>query len=617
MDCFKKERDPQKQGHLWLEETIEKENERQNREQLSTNKKLILPLKEDGSLYRIEQAEGKQRLVVLLVLNTLKKWVEATNVSQNCRSNIFEPLRLTIRGMAGTGKSFLLHLLSTIVREIFQSNAVDIKVAPTGTAAFNINGETCHSAFGIRVNDKAKELSKQKQKKMIDKFQKTLIVMVDERSLLSSEVLGGMETNASKTVHGGGHFEEDWGGIPIVIIIGDDRQLPPVQIKGRGRGAFQILQKATKKQNKTTVEANGDMKFLDLSRKVVTLDKNQRVSDANPEFKGILERLRLDIQTEDDANRILQLDINKLSHEKQKEIFDSPETLHLFAFKKDRDELNYSSLSKICETTNPVAIIKSQVTTTFKNKHAHFKDSNLPRICTICCGCKVALKGKNILPRLGLFNGSIGSVDEIVYEEGKNPNAGDMPLYVAVNFPSYSGEAWDQNNPTIVPIPVQSVMCDKKCCRIDYLPLEIAFGKTIHTYQGLQAGRTPKGRPDNPIKTLIVNPGNVNFESNNPGLLYTTISRATTIGEDGGDSSIFFQQLTKQHYLSSANKVKENKLTKGMESRNRWIAHLEKNEVKRNFTEKEEQQLIEWSKSKISAKTLLKCLENDEWRKKM
>ena len=59
MDCFTKERDPQKQGHLWLEKTIEKENERQNREQLSTNKKLILPLKEDGSLYRIEHAEGK------------------------------------------------------------------------------------------------------------------------------------------------------------------------------------------------------------------------------------------------------------------------------------------------------------------------------------------------------------------------------------------------------------------------------------------------------------------------------------------------------------------------------------------------------------------------------
>ena len=114
----------------------------------------------------------------------------------------------------------------------------------------------------------------------------------------------------------------------------------------------------------------------------------------------------------------------------------------------------------------------------------------------------------------------------------------------------------------IVPIPVQSWRCENGCCVMDYVPLEIAFGKTIHTFQGMQAGRTPPGRPDNPMKSIIVNPGNINFESNNPGLLYTTISRATTIGEDGGDSAIYFQNFTRQHYMSSAIKKKKTNLQK-------------------------------------------------------
>ena len=58
--------------------------------------------------------------------------------------------------MGGTGKSFFVHLLSTLCRQIFQTNTVDIKVAPTGTAAYNIGGETCHSAFAISVNDSKK-----------------------------------------------------------------------------------------------------------------------------------------------------------------------------------------------------------------------------------------------------------------------------------------------------------------------------------------------------------------------------------------------------------------------------------------------------------------------------
>ena len=73
--------------------------------------------------------------------------------------------------------------------------------------------------------------------------------------------------------------------------------------------------------------------------------------------------------------------------------------------------------------------------------------------------------------------------------------------------------------------------CNRKnqCCWIRYCPLEVAFGRTIHTFQGQECG------PGKPIESIIVNPGRRSFETLNPGTLNCCITRASTIG--GGDIS--------------------------------------------------------------------------------
>ena len=340
-----------------------------------------------------------------------------------------------------------------------------------------------------------------------------------------------------------------------------------------------------------------------------------------------MERLREDNQTLEDARVFESLDLTKLSVEKRKEIENSPETLHLFAFNKDKDELNVEKLSETSNENNPVAILKARTDSSYeykntkgnkkvnnnsakKNLFRHFKDSNFPRACTICRNCKVAIKGRNFNPRWGLFNSSIGTVDEIVFEEGKNPNAGDLPLYVAVDFPSYTGPVWDENKPTVVPIPIVKSFCDKGCCQIQYLPLELAFAKSIHTFQGMQAG------PTNAIKRLIVNLGDVKFESNNPGLLYTAISRAMTIDEnnEGKNSAIYFKKFEIQHYMSNARKKQKNEISKPMRAKEQWIQYLNKHENSRIFTNRETAELLEWSQQKISLLDLNKCIESTSWR---
>ena len=46
-------------------------------------------------------------------------------------------------------------------------------------------------------------------------------------------------------------------------------------------------------------------------------------------------------------------------------------------------------------------------------------------------------KTNNIEPTWGIYNGSIGTVHEIIFQEGDNPNEGKLPLYVSVERLSY------------------------------------------------------------------------------------------------------------------------------------------------------------------------------------
>ena len=79
---------------------------------------------------------------------------------------------------------------------------------------------------------------------------------------------------------------------------------------------------------------------------------------------------------------------------------------------------------------------------------AHFP--NLPVNATILSrGAMVSTCNHNFEPEWGLFNNSVGKVEEIVFEPGHNPNAGDHPCYVAVSFPQHSGPAWDDKKPKV------------------------------------------------------------------------------------------------------------------------------------------------------------------------
>jgi hypothetical protein len=147
----------------------------------------------------------------------------------------YDPLRLTISGAGGSGKSVLINTIASVFRKVFgRSDAVHV-CGPTGSAAFNAGGVTVHRLFGIARRYTTKNLNANKQKKLLLHFANTICLVVDERSMMSAELLGMMEHYARMTAHKGANNGKEWGGIPIVILVGDDFQLPSID-----PGAFYV-----------------------------------------------------------------------------------------------------------------------------------------------------------------------------------------------------------------------------------------------------------------------------------------------------------------------------------------------------------------------------------------
>lgn len=103
-------------------------------------------------------------------------------------------LKLFISGAGGTGKSFLISLITNLVRTNEYGPGHDgvVLAAPTGVAALNINGQTLHRLFHLAVESGSvpsyAKLGAQMLQRMRDKFKNVEWIIMDEVSMVSYEV---------------------------------------------------------------------------------------------------------------------------------------------------------------------------------------------------------------------------------------------------------------------------------------------------------------------------------------------------------------------------------------------------------------------------------------------
>ncbi len=88
---------------------------------------LKIPLQKDGREYSLDSLCQEQRAVVLANVDTIVKFLK------NDRS--YKPLQATVMGCGGTGKSFIINTILTLVRKMTKTNNTVLVGAPSGSAA--------------------------------------------------------------------------------------------------------------------------------------------------------------------------------------------------------------------------------------------------------------------------------------------------------------------------------------------------------------------------------------------------------------------------------------------------------------------------------------------------
>jgi hypothetical protein len=148
--------------------------------------------------YNIRDVRASQSAVLYKVFGKIQELMEWEADDQNSK---FVPLRLTVCGAAGTGKSVVINTMVSYMSRMFDDNDVVHGVAPTGMSAFNVLGETLHRFAGLDWRNMKKGMTNSIMEKLQKKLQNTVAIMMDERWMLSQIILGLVEQAVARSAH--------------------------------------------------------------------------------------------------------------------------------------------------------------------------------------------------------------------------------------------------------------------------------------------------------------------------------------------------------------------------------------------------------------------------------
>ena len=145
-----------------------------------------------------------------------------------------QPFHIFLTGGAGVGKSVLLRCLVQALMRWYDSqpgaeldHSKVLVMAYTGTAAFNVGGNTIHGTMRFSLgtgSGPTPQLDSQRLQSMRTQFLKMQVVVIDEISLVNSNIMGHIDSRL-RTVMGCLHTP--FGGLSL-LVVGDLFQLPPV-----------------------------------------------------------------------------------------------------------------------------------------------------------------------------------------------------------------------------------------------------------------------------------------------------------------------------------------------------------------------------------------------------
>jgi PIF1-like helicase len=160
--------------------------------------------------------------------------------------------------------------------------------APTGSAADNIEGNTYHTALGLSIGNKPNKTPSQRIQRL---WSKKTIMVIDEISMLDLQTLARINHRCNIARSSDPNSSELFGGLPIVIFMGDFYQFPPV----KGLPLWRQPRAQDKDEERT------GRHIWHRFTSVVILDEQMRQAEDRP-FRELLTRARHARLTEEDVN---------------------------------------------------------------------------------------------------------------------------------------------------------------------------------------------------------------------------------------------------------------------------------------------------------------------------
>jgi len=194
--------------------------------------------------------------------------------------------------------------------------------------------------------------------------------------------------------------------------------------------------------------------------------------------------------------------------------------------------------NRLRDLLRPVLAIKLVDSGAGSEKATHNQCETVANL-TVCIGAKTMLI-QNIWVKLGLVNGTTGTIKDIVWKEGADIKK-DPPQALLIAVGQYDGPALFTRQDSKKVIPIFSVLRKwegtRGTCSRRQFPITLAFALTIHKSQGLTLDRAVLDIKD---------------KDKTAGMTYVAISRVKKL------SGLLFEQcFDKERFQLTTSKTKE------------------------------------------------------------
>jgi ATP-dependent exoDNAse (exonuclease V) alpha subunit len=391
-----------------------------------------------------------------------------------------QPFLLNVDGTAGTGKSFLIDAISRLLEDQ-QSISPLRRLAPTGVAAFNIKGQTIHSALALPTALRSAgtfQIPDAQLHRLQADWSPVRYIIIDEKSMVGLHMLAIIDHRLRAIFP---TCDLPFGG-RSVLLFGDFGQLPPVG----DRALYLPLPPAAQRSNDIVLHA-GRSAYLAFNESIeLSAVMRQAGTDSvTLAFKDTLSRLRSGLTTQDDYDLLSQRFASRVLAPERRAFDDSV----LLASR--HSTVHHTNLSTLARAARPVVRSPARHNNQAARRATDDQAQGLKEMVLLMAGAKVMIT-RNIWTQSGLTNGTIGRIEEIGYRAGDVPGQ-CVPSVVMVSCPDYTGptEWHTAEGVPIVPITPVTVTFDAggTSASRTQIPLALAYAITIHKSQGMTLDR--------------------------------------------------------------------------------------------------------------------------------